>query len=55
MVSKEKRGQRRDKLGVWDYQIQTTIYKINSNVLLYIQGTIQYPVTKHDGKEYEKA
>ena len=23
------KGERRDKLGVWDYQIHTTIYKID--------------------------
>ena len=28
MVTKGERGERRDKLGVWDEQIQTTMYKI---------------------------
>ena len=28
MVTKGERGERRDKLGVWDEQIQTTKYKI---------------------------
>ena len=28
MVTKRERGWGRDKLGVWDYQIQTTTYKI---------------------------
>ena len=49
------RGWGRDKLGVWDYQIQTTIYKINNKVLLCSTGNyIQYPVLNHNGKEYEK-
>ena len=45
---------RRDKLGVWDQQIQTTIYKINNNkVLLYSIGNyIQYLVINYNGKEY---
>ena len=29
MVTKRERKSRRDKLGVWDQQIQTTICKIN--------------------------
>ena len=29
MVTKGERGWKRDKLGVWDYQIQTIIYKID--------------------------
>ena len=42
------------KLGVWDWKIQTTIYKINK-VLLYGMGSyIQNPVINHNGKEYEK-
>ena len=41
-LPKEKEG--RDRLGVWDQQTQTTIYKIN-NILLYSTGNyIQYPV-----------
>ena len=42
------------KLGVWDWNIPTTIYKINK-VLLYGMGSyIQNPVINHNGKEYEK-
>ena len=43
-----------DKLGVWDYQIQTTIYKTGKQQgLLYGTGNyIQNPVIKHNGKEY---
>ena len=48
-------GGGRDKLGVWDQQIQTTIYKID------LQGPTEqhrelYAVfcNKHNGKEYEK-
>ena len=29
MVTKGEKGWGRDKLGVWDYQIQTTVYKIH--------------------------
>ena len=54
MVTKGERGLERDKLGVWDQQIQATIYKVNK-VLLYSTGNYtQYPVTNHNGKEYEK-
>ena len=49
------KGMGRDKLGVWDQQIQTTIYEINNKVLLYSTGNyIQYPVINHNGKEYEE-
>ena len=44
-----------DKLGVWDQQIQTTIYKINNNVVLYTAGNyIKYPIINYNGKEHEK-
>ena len=53
LIPKEKRG--RDKLGVWDQQIQTTVYKMNNEVLLYsTRNYIQYLVINHNGKEYEK-
>ena len=52
MVSKGKRGQRRDKLGVWDYQIGTIKHKIDKQQdLLYI--TENYTIT-YNGKESEK-
>ena len=40
------KGAERDKLGVWDQQIQTTIYKLDNNkVLLYsTENYIQYSV-----------
>ena len=42
-----------DKLGAWDLQIQTTIYKINNKVLLYGTGNyIQYLIIIYNGKEY---
>ena len=46
----------RVKLGVWDQQIQATVYKIDKQqVLLYSTGNyIQYPLINHSGKEYEK-
>ena len=44
MVTKGKRGWGRDKLGVWDWHIQTTKYKIDKwqdpNVVYIAQGTI---------------
>ena len=42
MVTKEERGLGRDKLGVWDQQVQTTIYKIDKTTRSYCieQGTI---------------
>ena len=54
MVTKGETSGGRDKLGVWDQQIQTTINKINYKVLLYSTGNyIQYPVINRNGKEYE--
>ena len=45
----------RYKLGVWDQNIQTTIYKINNKVLLYSTGNyIQYLVIHYNGKESGK-
>ena len=45
----------RDKLGVWDWQVQTTIHKINNKDLLYsIGNNIQYLIINYNGKEYEK-
>ena len=55
MVSKGERVTGREELGVWDYQMQTSIYRgwINNQVLLYSTGNyIQYPVINHNGKEY---
>ena len=41
----------RNELGVWDWQIQTTIYKIDKKVLLCSTGDyIQYPIS-HNEKE----
>ena len=55
IVTKGESGCGRDKLGVWDQQTQTTIYKINNKVLLCSTGNyIQYAVINHNGKEYEK-
>ena len=55
MVTKGKSGQR-DKLGVWDSQIYTTIYKIGKQQGPTVQHReyIQYFVINHNGKEYEK-
>ena len=46
----------RNKLGVWDEQIHSTIYKRDKNKdLLYSTGNyIQYLVITYKGKEYEK-
>ena len=56
MVTKRKRGWGGDKLGVWDWQIQTAIYKIEKQqVLLLNTGNyVRYPVINYNGKEYEK-
>ena len=51
---KEKEGGR-DKLGVWDKQIRTTVYKINNKDLLYSTGNyIQYLVITNNAKEPDK-
>ena len=51
MVIKGKRG--RDKLRVWNKQIQTAIYKTDK--LLYSTGnSIQYLVINYNGKQSEK-
>ena len=43
MPIKWEMGYGRDKLGIWDYQVKTTIYKINNKVLLYNpENFIQY-------------
>ena len=42
MATKGERGWGREKLGVWDWQIQTTIYKIDKK---------QSPTVQH-GKLY---
>ena len=40
----------------WDQQVQTGIGSINYKILVYSTGNyIPYPVTNHNGKEYEKA
>ena len=45
----------RDKLGVWDYHIHSTIYKIINKDLLYSTGnSTQYSVITYMGKESEK-
>ena len=58
MVSKGERVTGREELGVWDYQMQTSIYRgwINNQVLLYSTGNyIQYPVINHNGKNMKKS
>ena len=42
-----------DGLGVWDYQMQTIIYRMDKQqVLLYSTGKyFQYPVINHNGKK----
>ena len=49
------KGKGRDKLGVWDQQIHTTVYTINNNKdLLYSTWDyIQYLVTTYNGKASE--
>ena len=44
-----------DKLGVWDWHIPTTIYKIDNKDLLYSTGnSTQYSVMTYMGKESKK-
>ena len=55
MITKEERAWGRDKLGVWNYQIQTTVCKINNRVLPYSSGNyIQCPVINNNEKELGK-
>ena len=44
----------RDKLGVWDQQMQTTIPKLDKQQVPTVQHRefIQYPIINHNGKEY---
>ena len=51
---KAARGEGRNKLGVWDQQIQTAIYKIDTNKVLLnsTENYIQYLIINHNGKEY---
>ena len=46
-------------MGVWGYQMQTIIYRMDKQptykIRLYSTGNhIQYPVINHNGKVYEK-
>ena len=57
MVTKVESGMEGgDKLGVWDQQIQTTIYKIDKQQGLTVdtENYIQYLVISYNGKESEK-
>ena len=45
MVIKREREQRRDKLGVWDQQIQTTIYKIEKQQGPTVKHRKLYPIS----------
>ena len=55
LVTKGEREGGRGKLGVWDYHVHTTIYKINNKDLLYSTGSyIQYLIITYNGKESEK-
>jgi len=44
----------RNKLGIWDQHIQTTIYKINKNLLYSTGNYIQCLLVAVNGKESEK-
>ena len=51
-----EKGVGRDKLWIWDWQIQITIYKIDKQQCPTVYSTgsyIQYPVLNHNGEEYE--
>ena len=53
---KQEKGWKRDKLGVWDQQIHTAVYKTDKqqSPTYNSWNYIQYPVIDHNGKEYEK-
>ena len=56
-VIKEKRGWGSDKLGVWNQEIHTTVYKIGKQygpTVQHRENHIQSFITNHNGKEYEK-
>ena len=54
-LTKGKREQSKDKLGLWDQQIQTPIYKTDKQDPTVLNGNyVQYPIINHNGKEYEK-
>ena len=46
----------RDGVGVWDEQMQTSIYRVDKQQVLLqsAENYIQYSVINHNGKEYEK-
>ena len=50
----EERGLGRDKLGVWDQQIQTTIYKIEKQQgpTVKHRNYIQYPIINQNEKYF---
>ena len=55
MVSKGERVTGREGLGVWDYQMQTSVCMgwVSNQVLLYSTGIYtQYPMINHNRKEY---
>ena len=56
MVTKGERWGVGDKLGVWDYNIHSTIYQIDKQQRPTVQHKlyIQYLVINYNGKESEK-
>ena len=50
---REKQGERRDELGVWDQQIQTAIFKIDKQGPT-VQHRKLYLIINYNGKESEK-
>ena len=56
MVTRGKREQGKDKLRVWDQQIQTTMYKTDTQQgpTVWHRNYIWCPTINHNGKEYEK-
>ena len=55
-IKQYQRGKERHKLGVWDYQIHTAIYKIDKTTRSYsiAQRTIQYLLINYNRTESEK-
>ena len=55
MGTKGERSWGRDKLGVWDQQIQSTICKIDKKQGPSVQHREPYSILiNHSGKEYEE-
>ena len=49
------KGREREGLGVWNEQMETTVYRMNGQGLLYsTRNYIQHPVINHSGEHEEE-